>query len=80
MITEKTKNNSVYVELKERLYEQKMIEMQSAYCFYGYDELDENLEFIEDSYDINLYKLDEVAALKHQSKEVQLKFINQKNL
>lgn len=72
------KNNSVYVELKERLCVQKMVEMQSAYRFYGYDELDENLELIEDSYDINLYKLDEVVALKNQSEEVQIKFINQK--
>lgn len=79
MIIESTrKGNSIYDELKERLCIQKMIEMQSAYHFYDYDELDENLELIEDSYDINLYKLDEVADLKRQTKEVQKKFILQK--
>ena len=72
------KNNSIYDEVKERLYIQKLIDMRLASENYTEDELDAQFENIDDNYDINLFKLDEVADLKRQTKEVQKKFILQK--
>jgi len=72
------KGNSIYDELKERLYIQKTIETQYAYRLYEDSELDENLEMIEDNYDINLFKLDEITVLGEKSKEIKRKFIIQK--
>lgn len=72
------KSNSIFDELKERLYIQRLIEIQFAYENYTEDELDETLKNIDDDYDFNLFKLDEISILARQTDEIKRKFIIQK--
>lgn len=72
-------NNSIFDELKSRLYTQSVIEKNDAYKKYTLDEeLVEAIEISEDDYNFNLFKLDQVAALDNQLLGIRKKFISQK--
>jgi len=71
--------NSVYDEIKSRLFEQKLLERQTSYEKFEYDdELDESLNMIEDEYIFNLFKLDEILLLGNKTEELKRRFFEQK--
>ena len=73
------KGNSVYDEMKERVHRQYLIDKQSAYINYSINSgLIEAMDTIEEEYNFNLFKLDELASLAHKAESLQRKFINQK--
>ena len=80
MVLESNRNgNSIYDEMKSRLYEICLNERQMAYTAYSSDsDLAEVLRVIENDFTFNLFKLDEIAYLSRQTEEIQEKFINQK--
>ena len=71
--------NSVYDEMKSRVFNLYMIERQGAYEIYtADDELNEALEISEDNYNANLFKLDVLMALAKMHESVKRRFVEQK--
>lgn len=71
--------NSVYDEMKSRVFNLHMMERQSAYETYtADDELNEALELTEEDYDFNLFKLDVLMTLSKMNESLKRRFIEQK--
>lgn len=73
------KGNSIYDEMKSKIFEQRLLERQLAYQKFEWDdELSETLDMIEDEYIFNLFKLDEISLLENKPEEVKRVFCEQK--
>jgi len=80
MVIQSTREgNSIYDEMKSRVFELHMLERQTAYeSNMADDELAKALEISEDDFNFSLFKLDELASLAHNSEDIKRKFISQK--
>lgn len=80
MVIESTrKGNSIFDEMKSRVFSLYMMKRQSAYETYtADDELKDALAISEDEYSLNLYKLDELVELSKMSQFLSKQFITQK--
>jgi len=80
MVIESTrKGNSIYDEMKSRVFDIYVQERQSAYEAYTFDdELKDALETIDDEYSLDLNKLDELVSLSKMDELLRKKFIIQK--
>ena len=72
------RGNSVFDELKDRVYHQKLVEEHIASRHKQSGELEEAMDIIESEFVLNLFKIDDVCELASMSEEVQRKFISQK--
>lgn len=72
------KGNSMFDEMKSRVFEQKTYEEMKAHDNLADGELEEYLDVIESDYVFNLAKVDELADLSTRSEEIQRRFIEQK--
>ena len=72
------KNNSIFDEMKNRLYLQKLEEISFAHKNKQDGELEEALDEIESDYIFNLSKLEYLLLLKEKDEETRRKFVEQK--
>ena len=80
MVIESTKQgNSIFDEMKSRVFELYMMERQIAYETHAVgDKLNEALEISENDYNFNLLKLDNFSILSKRHESIRRRFVEQK--